>query len=415
MKFSIVIPTINRADLLKENYADLIQTGLLDASEGLVIIDNGQQDLSFIDHPKVTIFKEPKNLGVAGSWNKGIKYSFDSLNSTHAIVLNDDIVFGKTSETIKQIIENYPEESFFVTSFYWSIFIIPKVVFSKVGEFDSEFFPAYFEDNDYAYRMLQHSIGYIVEEKLLPAVKRNSQTIKKDPGLNSNFLKNQERFLKKWGGLPGQEKFTKPFNIEKIMSIEPQKSTPGSLAEIALKYPTDKEVYHGYCNFYEENLKKKLKIGKGTLLEIGVFAGGSLQTWAEWLPNLKIEGWDINISNYTPDPNSNITVKKLDATIESEVLAELGPDKTFRAIIDDGSHQWADQRETFRLLWPRTKIYILEDIHTAINQGYNKGGIPVFNPKTKTFDLPFGDVDFDTHLFQGKPDDSWTVIFIKKA
>ncbi len=206
MKFSIVIPTINRADLLKENYEDLISTGLLDQSEGLIIIDNGQQDLSFISHSKVTIFTEPKNLGVAASWNKGIKYSFEVLNCTHAIVLNDDIVFGKTFDIINKLLLEAPN-SFFVSGYFWSVFIIPKTIYLIVGPFDEQFYPAYFEDNDYYHRIKKSNLEYLGKDELTPKIMRNSQTIQKNPSLNSNFGANMQKYIAKWGGPPLEEKW----------------------------------------------------------------------------------------------------------------------------------------------------------------------------------------------------------------
>ena len=205
MKYSIVIPTINRADLLREAYDDLIATGLLDASEGLVIVDNGNQDLSFIGHPKTTIFKEPRNLGVAGSWNKGINYSFNALNADVVIVLNDDIVLGKTPEYLQPFLQQ-TGNTFFVSNYYWSIYLISKNVFNTIGEFDTQFFPAYFEDNDYHHRLTKFpELSYVNTHELNPKVMRNSQTIQKDPSLNATFGDNQQKYIRKWGGTPGQE------------------------------------------------------------------------------------------------------------------------------------------------------------------------------------------------------------------
>jgi hypothetical protein len=38
-------------------------------------------------------------------------------------------------------------------------------------------------------------------------------TIEKDPSLG-NFLNNRELYIKKWGGIPGEEKYTNPYNKE---------------------------------------------------------------------------------------------------------------------------------------------------------------------------------------------------------
>jgi len=37
-------------------------------------------------------------------------------------------------------------------------------------------------------------------------------SIKKNIDLNNNFSKNEYRYIQKWGGLPNEESFTKPFN-----------------------------------------------------------------------------------------------------------------------------------------------------------------------------------------------------------
>jgi hypothetical protein len=45
-----------------------------------------------------------------------------------------------------------------------------------------------------------------------PEVFRNSQTIAKDPSLNTNFDRNRNLFIEKWGGSPGQETYKSPYN-----------------------------------------------------------------------------------------------------------------------------------------------------------------------------------------------------------
>jgi hypothetical protein len=84
---------------------------------------------------------------------------------------------------------------------------------SKVGYFDEGFYPAYFEDNDYHRRINlidpDRYVGHL--EALEPEVKRNSETIRRDPSLNQ-FPKSYDYYLRKWGGLPGSETYGTPFN-----------------------------------------------------------------------------------------------------------------------------------------------------------------------------------------------------------
>jgi hypothetical protein len=90
--------------------------------------------------------------------------------------------------------------------------------------FDPHFFPAYFEDNDMHYRvqlayedvhkqMIKYPNTFHTGSlEMNPQVFRNSMTIKKDPKINSGFGSNQTYFVRKWGGMPGHEKFKLPFN-----------------------------------------------------------------------------------------------------------------------------------------------------------------------------------------------------------
>ena len=81
-----------------------------------------------------------------------------------------------------------------------------------VGPFDEDFYPAYFEDNDYEYRIkLDEHCEVQIDSILNPTTYRNSMTIQKDPTLNKDFQTNQDRYVRKWGGKPSFEWYKKPF------------------------------------------------------------------------------------------------------------------------------------------------------------------------------------------------------------
>jgi GT2 family glycosyltransferase len=104
------------------------------------------------------------------------------------------------------------EVPFYTTPLDWCAFILPKTTFEKVGEFDEGFFPAYFEDNDYAYRMKLMGMGITKIPYLIPSVHRVSQTMEHDDSVRVRFHKNKKRYIEKWGGEPMQEKYKTPFN-----------------------------------------------------------------------------------------------------------------------------------------------------------------------------------------------------------
>jgi GT2 family glycosyltransferase len=92
------------------------------------------------------------------------------------------------------------------------VFAIHRNTYTLVGQFDEAFYPAYFEDNDYKYRLKLKNVDSQIQTFLDPIIYRNSMSMQKDKALASGFMKNRDYYIAKWGGRPGEEKFDKPFN-----------------------------------------------------------------------------------------------------------------------------------------------------------------------------------------------------------
>jgi GT2 family glycosyltransferase len=207
MDICILIPTINRKDLLDEaleEYAKCYPT--IDK----FIVDNGKQNIKCLDD-NTWIFEQETNLGVAGSWNYLIKKAIEK-GYEYFLILNDDVILKKDKEWLEKIINRgNPHDFVLCRPFYnLSSFILNKTIYHKVGEFDEGFIGSYFEDNDYMYRMKLAGCTIRYDDDLNPDIYRNSMTIQKDP-LLGNYINNREYFIKKWGGLPTEELFKIPF------------------------------------------------------------------------------------------------------------------------------------------------------------------------------------------------------------
>lgn len=205
--FAIGIPTINRADLLNES----LQKYVVDFPDtAIFIVDNGKQEI--FEHPNIITYRPPENLGVADSWNYLAQEIFDKVHSRYALIMNDDIYFGKTEKSCLAFLQEMPDEDFIVSPANWCNFFLPRKTYNLVGAFDHEFYPAYYEDNDYHYRMQLLGLSYFPSMFMSPAIYRNSMTIAKDMSLNARFDTNKQRYIAKWGGMPTEEAFTTPFN-----------------------------------------------------------------------------------------------------------------------------------------------------------------------------------------------------------
>lgn len=208
-KFAIGIPTLNRADLLIpsiKKYANDFK-GIQ-----IHIIDNGNQGLERLeDYENVFVHTQPKNLGVAGSWNM----LCDIIYQKHdwAFLINDDVYLGYDADTIEQVINYNNTFGLIQSHLNFSVILLQKDFYNLVGRFDDKFYPAYYEDSDYLYRMKLLGVFQGVDAKLNPIDARVSQTYEKAPDFVNDAMKySRQRYIEKWGNSPLLEKFKIPFN-----------------------------------------------------------------------------------------------------------------------------------------------------------------------------------------------------------
>ena len=199
------IPTINRADLLNES----LEKYVVDfPDKQFIIVDNAHQDI--FDHRNVTVLRKGKNLGVAASWNLLATIAFDR-GHNGIVLVNDDVYWGKKQAEVDDFMARQSENEFVVPPNCWCNFLLTQKIFNKVGQFDEDFYPAYYEDNDYRYRLRLLDVPYVQSEFFYVEIYRGSQSIAKDPEL-IKYSNCECVYIRKWGGGPGGETFTTPHN-----------------------------------------------------------------------------------------------------------------------------------------------------------------------------------------------------------
>jgi len=150
-----------------------------------------------------------------------------------------------------------------------------------------------------------------------------------------------------------------------------------NLKELALKYGTDKEGEHFYCQHYENHFEH-LRNNPISLLEIGVGGyekpnkgGESLRMWKEYFPKAQIYSIDIfDKSGLQEDRIKIFKGSQVDTVFLDSVMKNIGhPD----IIIDDGSHINAHIIMTFKYLFQYLKdggVYVVEDLQTSYWKDY---------------------------------------------
>jgi glycosyltransferase involved in cell wall biosynthesis len=215
----LIIPTLTRFDLL-QRLLDSVKK-LKRQPDRIIIIDNSNGQLPDI---KETYIVRASNLGVASSWNYGMQLAEN--DDDIVIFCNDDnILKNEAVAEIERLAIETPSHGFFASQGGGFSFFAVKPLFAigRVGYFDEGFYPAYYEDNDYHYRMKLENLDFICSDKELYELGVNGQTSQTLNGeqtpqiiknyIQAGFTSNQYRYVCKWGGLPDKERFTNPFNL----------------------------------------------------------------------------------------------------------------------------------------------------------------------------------------------------------
>jgi GT2 family glycosyltransferase len=188
---NLIVPVLNRYDLL-QRMLDSVDVPV----DHLLIIDNGPGiDTLELSNKfaKVTHLRMPANLGVAGSWNLGIK-SFPYADRW--FIVSNDVVF-RLGALEKLATARRDEITLTADAPHWQAFALGDEAVNDIGLFDESLFPAYFEDNDYMRRA--DFVGVNIRKLDIDLHHDNSSTIK--AGYQSKndktFFANQRHYQSK--------------------------------------------------------------------------------------------------------------------------------------------------------------------------------------------------------------------------
>ncbi len=188
----LIVPVLNRFDLLKR----MIES--IDVQATVYVINNSGVEQNFeYDNPLVDVhwLELPSNLGVASSWNLGIKMlPFETrwfISSADCVFAPGDLDLLKTAKRdALTLCDKFP---------YYQTFVVGEEIVNSVGLFDEALHPIYFEDNDYE-RRIAHA-GLRVDRLALHLSHDNSSTINSDARLSlrneTTFRNNQKYFNQK--------------------------------------------------------------------------------------------------------------------------------------------------------------------------------------------------------------------------
>jgi GT2 family glycosyltransferase len=170
----------------------------------LIIIDNGDALRETRGWPvenvqSTKVIKMPANLGVAGSWNLGVKAA---PFAPWWLIVNFDVewpagsleAFDTQASGADILLAQSPQP--------WSAFALGEDVVQRVGLFDEGFHPAYFEDNDYELRC---AVGGVkVRRSTIPIIHHNSSTLGFFGEINNRTYASNAEYMNGKRAVPGQ-------------------------------------------------------------------------------------------------------------------------------------------------------------------------------------------------------------------
>lgn len=189
-----VVPVVVVPVLTEHFRVDALMTSFVGRIHDLVVVDNGPCGWSPREDwaERVWHLRMPSNMGVAGSWNLGIK---STPRSAGWLVVNHDVTFGENG-VADFFASCSPSNLVLGGKPPWSCFWLGSEVVKQVGLFHEGFHPAYFEDNDYEIRAQRK--GCQIVRSTAAIYHRNSSTLQSSETFKmlnaATFEANRQRF-----------------------------------------------------------------------------------------------------------------------------------------------------------------------------------------------------------------------------
>ena len=254
MRVVICCPAHNNVKYTKM-FLDSIKTSY---PHRILVIDNGSTDETqeFLEtQHRVQCIRYEENRGFSYAYNDALDYTFKDLDTLLLFCGNDTVFRPESIDFLvrgiletdyemlcgneilnKEILEenekamaNFKYKFSFDEKKYdklivshggmnHSCLIRQKSSFDKVGYYDVNFYPAYFEDNDYARRCNLSGVKYGTVESAT-FYHFWSRTIY-EGGLKAlndrRFNFNRDYYFRKWGGEIGSERYDQPFGVDSV-------------------------------------------------------------------------------------------------------------------------------------------------------------------------------------------------------
>lgn len=224
----------------------------------VLVIDTGSsnevrekmEQLAGRHHPRVVCwFTHPPRPALGATWNAGLNFVWQAGGEMALVVNNDVRLHRDTYARLAEVCQTTPAgfvSGVGVTEAQFDPELVHRITYEVVNgqtwvadhggpdfscfvitrdfhaqyPFDKRFVPCYHEDNDLHRRVLLAGDGRRMVGVNVPFLHYGSRTINRSPEIAlafaAKFRQSQETYVKKWGGVPGEETYTRPDDPESV-------------------------------------------------------------------------------------------------------------------------------------------------------------------------------------------------------
>jgi GT2 family glycosyltransferase len=236
MKVILAIPVLNQYDHLFTKLLPSVWQSTV-KPDHIFIWDNGGELRTHLDKHKerleklvqqhfipFTAVENDENVGLSRAWNAAMQFGKQLAGSEEYYVIqsNDDVIYlPDTFEKLIAAANDNPTQGFLYPAGAragnsFSLFLIKRWLYEKVGPFDEGIVRAYFEDNLYHWNMKRvgEDIHGVLNAEYIHVGSASSKNLSPEEQYVREhvFRRNEAYYKAQTGGLPGQETYTEPWN-----------------------------------------------------------------------------------------------------------------------------------------------------------------------------------------------------------
>lgn len=155
------------------------------------------------------------NIGVAASWNLAAAYARE--HGYHYLALiSSSVVWHSGLGQLDRLLDFADPDRGLLTelAFHATVWALP--LLDRLGRFDENFWPGYYEDNDWVRRLDcagEHTGANPIPKVEIDATSEPAQSLLSGAIRQPDFGLLGRYYAHKWGGMPGNETWCQPFGL----------------------------------------------------------------------------------------------------------------------------------------------------------------------------------------------------------